>query len=55
MQCHAADDGQVHTPDLGLPGLDESVPESWTTLEDDFVLIYAVHQVGNNELHQYIR
>jgi len=35
---------QVHTPELGLPPLDAPVPDSWTTIEDDFVLIYAVHQ-----------
>ena len=35
----------MHTPDLGLPGLEDPVPPSWTTIEDDFVLIYVVKQV----------
>merc|ERR1711953_35725 len=35
---------KVHTPDLGLPGLEDPVPPSWTTIEDDFVLIYVVKQ-----------
>ena len=53
VQCHIAGCGQVHTPDLGLPDLDQPVPESWTTVEDDFVLIYAVHQVGGNDLMRF--
>ena len=38
----------MHTPDLGLPGLEDPVPPSWTTIEDDFVLIYVVKQVWPN-------
>ena len=43
--CGGGGGVQVHTPELGLPPLDAPVPDSWTTIEDDFVLIYAVHQV----------
>ena len=38
----------MHTPELGLPGLEDPVPPSWTTIEDDFVLIYVVKQVFPN-------
>ena len=40
----------MHTPDLGLPGLEDPVPPSWTTIEDDFVLIYVVKQVFPNAI-----
>ena len=40
----------MHTPELGLPGLEDPVPPSWTTIEDDFVLIYVVKQVSPNVL-----
>ena len=40
----------MHTPDLGLPGLEDPVPPSWTTIEDDFVLIYVVKQVFPNKI-----
>ena len=43
---------QVHTPDLGLPGLEDPVPPSWTTIEDDFVLIYVVKQVPSMNVFQ---
>ncbi len=29
-------------PCTGLPSLADPVPETWTTIEDDFVLIYMV-------------
>merc|ERR1711971_1230194 len=42
--CSGEEQARVHTPDLGLPGLEDPVPPSWTTIEDDFVLIYVVKQ-----------
>merc|ERR1719229_491463 len=42
--CSGEEPARVHTPDLGLPGLEDPVPPSWTTIEDDFVLIYVVKQ-----------
>ena len=38
--------------DLGLPGLEDPVPPSWTTIEDDFVLIYVVKQVPSMNVFQ---
>jgi len=42
--CSGEEPVRVHTPELGLPGLEDPVPPSWTTIEDDFVLIYVVKQ-----------